>query len=350
MLDQNQVTENTNQANSTLNTVAREVFSSISSGIFISYTTFPMEGYKKCVVETGKSFPQAIMDQKKIDKTNSTAQVLKRIMTTGQVKYFDQNQQIKSHKFYRGSLVFAASIVPTTMIQLLGNAYLKNTLLTDNANNAIYRIAASIGCGVLGAITGTFVENCIVRQQVMSKELGKHVGPVEAIKDSLQHRGLSGLWKSYPLIATRDGIFTSSMLWLTPAACAYARENWGDNYVLPTRIAVNVLGAVASHPFDTMATRMQMTHQKMSMVDAARDVTQNLGGLKGFYKGLPYRIGLFTAFSNFIPPVKEKAEKIYDSNFSHFFVGMKKQPDNKEKAEVVLEQANSVSSLASPRA
>ncbi len=246
--------------------VFKEFLSSAGSGVVVSYLTFPLEGYKKYLAGG-----------------------------------------LSAQKFYpfKGSTVFAVNIVPTTTIQLMTNGFLDNYF--NSASSSIYtKLITSAYCGIQGAIVATLVENCIIRQQIMK------CGPKDALKDMLSQSYLRP-WKSYPLIATRDGIFTLCMLQVNPVVKTYVKENFTQNtkvYELLASLGVSLLGAFLSHPFDTMATRMQRTHEKMSLHATVNDVMKNLGGYKGFYVGFRYRVGLFFVFSNVIPSVKKYIDNL----------------------------------------
>jgi|GEM_PF-1334328 hypothetical protein len=240
----------------------REFLSSAGAGVAVSYLTFPLEGYKKYLVGG-----------------------------------------LKNQKFYpfKGSTIFAANIIPTTTMQLMTDGFLKNHFKENSSIST--NVIISSYCGIQGAIVATLVENCIIRQQVLN------CGPKAALKDMFSH-GYLRPWKSYRFIATRDGVFTLFMLQINPSVKQYVREHSSNNnlYEFIASLWVGFIGAFLSHPFDTMATRMQKTHEKMSLRSTINDVLTNLGGYKGFYVGFPYRVGLFFTFSNVIPAVKDMLE------------------------------------------
>ena len=218
------------------------------------------------------------------------AEALKKRWETNQTTHF---------KYYRGSLLFAANIVPTTAIQWTTDGVVRQ-YLPENAH-WLQQLAASAFCGVTGAITATPVENSVVRQQVLE------VGAVPVIKDMLQ-QGMLRPWKTYPLIATRDGIFTMFMMSILPALDAYTKTNnysewsqWGANAMGSS------VGAALSHPFDAVASNIQMTHQRIRAADMAK-MMYSRGGVAEFYKGIFPRLFLFFAFSNGIPQFKKAAD------------------------------------------
>lgn len=247
------------QTSSIYNKIARNLVSSIAAGATVAYSTFPLEGFKKYL----------------------------------------QSKQTDQFHWYRGSTVFAANIIPTTTIQFLTNGIM-NELMPPNPS-VWQNMSASIFCGIAGAITATFVENTIVRQQILKS------GPLFAISDMLKI-GLLRPWKSFPHIATRDGIFTFSMLWAMPESVKYIDAHYEKEYEIPTRITISVIGAALSHPADTIATNLQAAHEKKSTLEIAHRIYKE-SGTKGFYRGFLYRFGLFGIFSSGLPKVKELVDE-----------------------------------------
>ncbi len=245
--------------------ILRNVASSIVAGTAISYTTFPLEGYKK---------------------------------------YLQSKQGTKFFPF-RGANVFAANIVPTNTVQWLTNQGLKQVM--PQSHSLALGWLASFTCGVTGAITATFVENTIIRQQVLK------TGPIHAIKDMLAVSPLRP-WKSYLGISARDGIFTLCMMNVAPNAVRFAQEKFGlSPFVQGAAFCTaTFIGAATSHPVDTIATNLQKSHEKKSYATVAREIYQE-DGIKGFYRGFMFRLGLFTAFAAGLPYVKGLAEQAIDS-------------------------------------
>ncbi len=238
--------------------IFRNMFNAMLAGSSVAYTTFPLEARKK----------------------------------------WKQSGQVEKFHWFRGANVFAANIVPTTTIHFLTDRFLKeflpiNATITQN-------IAASILCGITGATTATFVENTIMRQQVMKN------GPIGAIKDML-NINFYRPWKTFSYIAARDGIFTFSMFWAMPEASKWCKQN-APNYELVTPFAISFLGASLSHPIDTIATRLQMSHLKESGLKNAKALIKE-AGYKGLFKGFSYRFGLFTIFSNGLPFINQLVDK-----------------------------------------
>lgn len=230
------------------------------AGVGIAYTTFPAEALKK---------------------------------------RFQTGIEHHGFRYYRGSLLFATNIVPTTAIQLGTDKMLASYILHKDAGIA-EQLAASAFCGVTGAITATPVENTVIRQQAMK------TGAVGVMHD-LYAQGVMRFWKTYHLIAIRDSIFTLFMLSFLPAINQFSKENIDERYHLAVNFAGSSVGAALSHPFDTVATNIQKTHEKISTQAMARHIYQTQG-VRGFYNGLGCRLFLFFAFANGIPQFKQAAD------------------------------------------
>jgi hypothetical protein len=269
--------QNTNSQNSTngivkflKNDVTRDFLSNTAASTILAYTFFPFEGYKK----------------------------------------HRQAERLEKFHPFRGSHVFAANFVPTSVIQLTTNKLIQKYY--TGTPSTFFNFTSSIACGVAGATVATFVENCIARQQEMKSTL-----PV-ALKDMFK-QSLLRPWKSFPLIAARDGIFTACMFWADGAASTLAKKYTSDSMSsneklgiwLSAKFAISSLGAALSHPFDTVATNMQRTHQKISSLETAKQIMQK-SGVKGFYLGYPYRLVMFCSFSNLLPLLKNEVTDLVE--------------------------------------
>ena len=140
------------------------------------------------------------------------------------------------------------------------------------------------------------VENIILTQQL------KKIGPKEAFL-SLVGQGYTRIYRGLPVIMGREAIFGACYLKGSDKASEYASEHFGAMYAFPARLTVGVLGSLASHPLDTIATTMQRHGY-----GKAREAVKHLwheGGAKSFYKGGGARIGLFTTAMLVIPKTNQ---------------------------------------------
>lgn len=242
--------------------VGRDLMSSTVAGIFTAYGSFPAESYKK---------------------------------------YIQSSQTGRFHP-YRGSTIFAVNIIPTTAIQLTTDGYLHTFMQKDAPHS--HKIAASFYCGVQGAILATVVENCILHQQLHK------LGPTSTMLKMIKHSPLRP-WKSFSMIAMRDGIFTSYMLWAGKETEEYAKRIMPASYTPIAKFAVSILGTAISQPFDVIGTHMQKTDNKISIIDATKQVMQ-ANNYKNIFAGFIPRLFMFYTFGTFVPFIKEHVDDILD--------------------------------------
>jgi len=282
---------------------ARDFFSSVTAGTAIAYSTFMFEGLKKRL-QTGQKISWKFSD------------------------------------LFAGSTSFAVSITPTTTIQMTADSVMKR-YMPDDAS-PLTKLMQSAFCGIQGAIVATPVENIIIRQQ-MAK-----AGPKWVIKDMYNQGGMFRFWKTFNLIATRDGIFTACMLFVNDKVVTFAKDKFGSKAEYPALLAVSAIGAGLSHPFDTIATNRQKDHAKTSLVQFTSNFI-NQHGYKGLYKGIGPRFGLFFAFSNLIPFFRDySATNIYDKHIANSSVASSgmgffgRKHDAVKVEEVVADKTNDV--------
>jgi hypothetical protein len=218
----------------------------------------------------------------------------------------------RDYKLFRGSTFFAANVVPTTVIQLTTNNYIQANIINDSSS-FYAKLFVNIICGMCGATFTTMVENVILRQQIMGK------GPIAAVRNML-NQSILRPWKSYSLIATRDTLFTMNMFCVVPEVKKICQDRFHGNFWLESiaRFGVGIIGTALSQPFDTMATRMQITHQPMSIREAYLDCRKNLTSISKkerpilcLYTGFFFRLIMFNIFSNVIPYVQKKTTQYF---------------------------------------
>jgi hypothetical protein len=252
------------------------ILSNFMAGITVAYTCFPIQGLKKW----WQSRQSGIT------------------LTTW-----------REYRLFRGSTVFAANVVPTTVIQLTTNSMIDAYLL-DQSSTFYKRFFANALCGMCGAICSTLVENTIMRQQVLQK------GPITALNSMFQESSLRP-WRSYPLIATRDSIFTICMFCVLPEIKKISNANFPGDKTMESlsRFLVGFIGTAISHPFDTLATRIQLSEKSLTVKEAYNDCLKNLISSRGqrpimcLYTGFIFRLLNFNIFSNLIPFVEKNTRK-----------------------------------------
>lgn len=251
-----------------------------AAGAGVAYTLFPFESFKKYAQRRNISFGDVF-------------------------SFKTMSAHLRNEAFhpFRGAAEFAVNIVPTTAVQLTTDAILKSLLPADSS---VYTQAGAAAlCGITGALTATPVENFVARLQTMNAVAGVRVPNMYVITDMMQH-SLLRPWKSYPMIATRDGIFTFCMLWAAGKASEKAQQQFGESKAVDVsaRLAVSVVGAALSHIPDTIGTNMQVNHESTSAWKSAQQIYARAGA-RGFMHGLPPRLLLFFAFSNAIPYIQK---------------------------------------------
>jgi len=224
-----------------------------TSGLAGAYASFFFEGTKKRL-QSNQSLPNPMKSGAKI--------------------WFKES--------FRGSGSFAGSLVPTSIIQRMTSHYFEEKNLS---NTFAGKAAETISSGALGGLASTVVENMVLEQQL------KKVGPKDAFM-SLIGQGYTRIYRGLPVIMAREAIFGVCYLKGADEAGKYATANFGAAYDIPARLTVGVLGSLASHPLDTIATTMQ--HQGYANVSDAVAHLRKENGIKAFYKGGAARIGLFT--------------------------------------------------------
>ncbi len=247
-----------------------------AAGASVAYTLFPFESFKKYAQRRNISFGDVF-------------------------SFKTMAAHLRNEAFhpFRGAAEFAVNIVPTTAVQLTTDAILKSLLPADSS---VYTQAGAAAlCGITGALTATPVENFVARLQTMNAAAGVRVPNMYVITDMMQQSFLRP-WKSYPMIATRDGIFTFCMLWAAGQASEKAQQQFGESKTVDVgaRLAVSVIGAAVSHIPDTIGTNMQVNHESISAWKSAKQIYARAGA-RGFMHGLPPRLLLFFSFSNAIP-------------------------------------------------
>lgn len=267
--------------------LGKTIASNLMAGLAVSTLFFPLESLKK-VLQQGEKF------------NLSYNQIYRQLRATGQVAGYVP---------YRGLPVFALNIIPTTFIQLTVEKALEEYIPSDSSNAML--VLRALTSGAIGAVTATIVENTITRQQVLKTDF------IPTLKE-MWKVSPARMFKTYPLIAIRDAIFTLNLFFVHPKIEKYLKENQSDS-VLSTRyisaIPLAIFGAVFSHPFDTLATNLQKTHEKSNYLKALNQLVKNDLGFRSLYRGLQARIPLFYGFIVVIPGVRNRCEAFIDRNF-----------------------------------
>lgn len=247
------------------------LFSSMMSGAVVSFTLFPVELIKKSLVAN-------MYDRE-----------------------FNFRENVRKLNLIRGANIFALNIIPTTTIQLFTNDMISPYIRNDASLSL--KLLGSAFCGFQGAICATFIENFVT--QLVKKDISSF----QALKN-LFEIGWLRPWASFSLIATRDAIFTICLLCINPEVRNYMQKNYSGKYGLEmlASFSVGFIGTILSHPFDTVATRVQTENTPQKIPAVVKEIFQS-HGYKGFFKALWCRVILFNCFTNMIPFVKKFIDK-----------------------------------------
>lgn len=213
-----------------------------------------------------------------------------------------QSNQItewKIRELYRGLTAFSCSLVPTTALQVS----VSSAITYKYGDSERARLYSALFGGFTGSTASTLVENTILRQQLDKSN------PQAAFSKLLQE-GWRRPWKGISMIGIREMIFGFSYLYGVDAATKYYKNTYETDNTLVPRLLVGAFGSLISHPFDTVGTHMQLKKGKVAPYTAAKEIWSS-SGVKGFYKGGLWRIGLFTTAMISINKTVKHAEEIF---------------------------------------
>lgn len=256
------------------------VTSSIVGGAAGGFLFFPAEGLKKRLQS---------------DKLHAADF---RNLSTGNLR-----QALHPRELFRGSSAFATSVMVATVTSMAFNRAIKELSFYDDSSSA-HRLVAAFASGALGAIVGsTPVENTILTQQSIKK------GPIPAVQHMLK-QGISRPWVGVCELMARESIFAGVMLFGAPAARNYIKEKTNSDVQAELgAVGVGVIGALASHPFDTTATYRQSQDGQIPLRQAVENIYKK-SGIQGFYKGGACRVILFTGCAISIPKISKIVENV----------------------------------------
>jgi len=190
---------------------------------------------------------------------------------------------------YTGCVGFVLSVGPTTLVQTLTYNFLNKTNIFGEKSPFVPFIS-----GGIGAICSSLVEHLVLTQQYRRNE-GKPVGPIGAYK-ILHQKGVFKPFTGFLPLVFRESIFGGLALNVADAFARNVSERFGSHFYFPSQILIGILGALLTHPADTVATNLQKNlkfGQKETLSQIVRRIYAG-EGIKGFYKGGAYRVALFT--------------------------------------------------------
>ena len=228
----------------------------------------------------------------------------------GLKKRLQSGQPITASSFhptelFRGSIPFATSVMAATVASMTLHKALQTRSWYDSSSPTCEAGSAMMS-GALGAVVGsTPVENVILTQQL------NKTGPFKAVR-ILFKQGISRPWLGLPELMMREAGFAGSMLWGGRAAKNVAYEKTQSEALSHVaEFGACILGAVITHPADTLATHKQKNNGALSSSQAVKNIFQK-HGLLGFFRGCSHRIFLFTGCAVLIPRIEKRAHDILE--------------------------------------
>jgi hypothetical protein len=209
-------------------------------------------------------------------------------------------------ELFRGSVPFALAVMVASTTSMTFNALLKSLPAYD-CESHIWNATLALGSGMLGAVVGsTPVENTILTQQQFK------LSPMHAIK-KMMSQGILRPWVGVKELMAREAGFAGVMLFASPEARKFTlAATESETLATCAQIGVGILGAIATHPADTMATYRQKMDGEITSKQVASKIYREMG-LKGFFRGVLYRSLLFTGCSLIIPiGAKLVKEELFD--------------------------------------
>lgn len=216
-------------------------------------------------------------------------------------------------KLYTGGLGFAASVGPATLLQR--NTY---TMLSSNPAFNDHKMLTAFISGSVGAICSTVVENTILTQQILLRK--NNSANLSAAFKQLYSYGLLKIWTGFTPLVVREGIFGGLALSQSDQFAEYCQQSWNHPYASTLgKLSIGLMGALITHPFDTVATRKQH-NMHAGIQEPIHEIFKKVytnEGIKGFYRGGGWRVGLFTGCMLIISNSKKPAEKMLSTMTEH---------------------------------
>lgn len=204
-------------------------------------------------------------------------------------------------ELYRGGSSFIFSLAPVSMLQVTINNRL-NKAIPENYS-PYWSYGAGVFSGAMGAFASAPIEHIILTQQK------KKIGPIAAVRHLVNTGGITYPWTALRPLMVREAGFGFTMLMGAEAAGRYLSEKFQRDLMMPAALLVGLFGAGITHPFDTTATKMQMSDHRISMRSAARSIATSNLGWRGFFAGYVFRAFLFTGCMISIGATERKVEK-----------------------------------------
>ena len=184
-----------------------------------------------------------------------------------QQKRFNLSRALNPKYAYRGVTIAAMAIAPVVAIQfsmngaclsalsaLSSSTSTSTTTTTTKPPTATISILSGVIAGVSSALFQSPFQLIEINQQ-------KHGGTIAAVVQKIARtHGTRALWRGLSMTATREGLFCCSYIAVSPllGRALYERTSLNDSMsLLVGALLGGSMGAVLTHPADTLKTRLQ---------------------------------------------------------------------------------------------
>jgi Mitochondrial carrier protein len=252
----------------------------------VSFSLFSMEAEKEKTSSFGKNImigsaaggAEVLVNQPTILMKNLSQQ--RRVLQKGLVDTIRETPA----QLYRGLGINLICMVPTTAAQIATSEKLKIIFPSEQLNASFLRNAMA---GAFSALTCNPSELIIINQQNWKTNAW------QANLNLYKQNGMGVYLRGYTAKAFRDGCFCAGFLTAYPELKKYFEQKTGSpiSATVLSTLCIGPATAAASHPFDTVSTRMQADASKKQihgLLHAIKTIYQE-GGVKAFFAGLNSR-------------------------------------------------------------
>jgi solute carrier family 25 carnitine/acylcarnitine transporter 20/29 len=207
---------------------------------------------------------------------------------------------------YRGLPIACLNLGGTTAVQFAAAGFFQKLLHNSGAEGESVRTGGAFLGGVASGIPCSIWELCMIQQQRFG---GSMLGTPSAF---IREYGISSLTRGFSTTMGREGLFTMSMLGITPAIQSNLVEKSGmeKNQALAVgALSGACFAGTLSHPLDTIKTCMQgdLAQQKyQGVIATGRSLAAEYGVMQGLFKGLFFRICLISTTFFLVNTIKQR--------------------------------------------
>jgi hypothetical protein len=186
---------------------------------------------------------------------------------------------------YRGYGVNVGSMIPITAVQMGVNSGLSNWYYTDHTATPASQVGIALIAGATSALVSGPAENIMTKQQGTTESI------ITTIYSAVKTKGAKSLIRGLVPTMARDGGFVVAYLPLKDIIKQYTlpelhNDTWEKIADIGCGVTAGVIGAIVTHPADTIKTVMQSYDKNMKK--AFEDIYKTQG-LSGLYNGLSAR-------------------------------------------------------------